>query len=311
LIIPCYNEEAAISQVIADFKRELPEAEIHVFDNNSTDNTVKTASEAGAIVSYERRQGKGNVVRSMFQLVDADIYIMVDGDSTYPADRIHALLSPVLEGKADMVVGSRLMSARSEMKNLNWWGNRLFLFAVNTTFGCRLTDILSGYRVMTREFVRSMPILSKGFQIEAELTIEALHFDMRIIEMPVILRNRPKGGESKIHIISDGLKILWTIFDLFRNVKPLTTFGGAGLMMIAIGVVLGVGVIVEFMQTGMVPRFPTAILATGMVLSGLLSTAIGLILNTLARNFKELRYFLTAIDRRVSAESKSSARIQP
>ncbi len=298
LIIPCYNEQAAIHRVITNFRRELPDAAIHVFDNNSTDRTADIAANAGATVSFETRQGKGNVVKAMFQQVDADIYVMVDGDATYPADKVHDLLAPVLKGTADMVVGSRLLSASSKMKNLNRFGNRLFLLTLNTVFGARLTDILSGYRVFTREFVRSVPVLSRGFQIEAELTIQALHHGMRIAEVPVTLTDRPAGGVSKIRIMTDGAQILWTIFDLFRTYKPLTMFGGTGLALIAVGAALGISVSLEFMKTGLVRRFPTAILATGIVLSGLLSISVGLILNTLSRSFKEIHYQLTVLSQK-------------
>ena len=304
VIIPCYNEEAAIARVITDFKLELPDAEIHVFDNNSTDKSVELSRKSGAIVSFEKRQGKGNVVRSMFQKVDADIYVMVDGDGTYPANCVHKLLDPVLKGDADMVVGSRLLSESSEMKGLNRFGNLLFLLSLNTVFGASLSDILSGYRVMTREFVRLVPVLSSGFQIETELTIEALRHHQRIIELPVTLRRRVGGSESKIRIISDGLKILWTIFDLFRTYKPLTVFGGAGVLAIVVGFVLGFGVVLEFWKTGLVPRFPTAILASALVLSGLLSIAVGLILNTQSRNFKELSYHLTALSQRIEEQQR-------
>lgn len=308
IIIPCYNEEAAISWVIADFRRELPDSDIYVFDNNSTDRTVEIARHYGAIVSFEKRQGKGNVVKSMFQRVDADIYIMVDGDGTYPAERVHDLLGPVLSGNADMVVGSRLLSNSSEMKMLNRLGNWLFRVSVNNIFDSNLTDILSGYRVMTREFVRMVPILSEGFQIETELTIQALHARVRIIEVPVALGKRLPGGESKIRVVSDGFKILWTIFDLFRTYKPLTVFGGTGLLTIAVGLILGIGVVMEFVETGLVPRFPTAILAAALVLSGLLSISVGLILNTLSRNFKELHYKIMSLDHRLESRGSGAAR---
>lgn len=299
VIIPCFNEAATIAQVIADFRRELPLATIHVFDNNSSDDTAAIARSAGALVSYEYRQGKGNVVKSMFQQVDADIYILVDGDTTYPADKVHDLLRPVLDGMADMVVGSRLLDKSSEMQHVNLFGNRLYLFIVNMIFSSSLTDILSGYRVMTREFVRTIPVLSQGFQIETELSIQALHKDMRVWEVPVKLTNRPPGGESKIRIVSDGLKIAYTIFDLFRTYKPLTVFGLAGIILIAVGSAIGFPVIVEYFQTGLVPRLPSAILASGLWLTGLLSISVGLILNTLARNFKELTYQVLSLDRQL------------
>jgi glycosyltransferase involved in cell wall biosynthesis len=303
LVIPCFNEEAAISKVIADFMFELPEAEIYIFDNNSTDRTAEVARKAGAIVSFETRQGKGNVVKSMFQKVDADVYIMVDGDATYPADQVHALLRPALSGEADMVVGSRLLSEASAMKPLNRLGNLLFRMSLNCVFQSRLTDILSGYRVMTRDFVRQVSLLSDGFQIETELTIQALHHRMRIVEVPVTLAERPAGGESKIRFLSDGFNILWTIFDLFRTYKPLTVFGGIGLVMLGLGALLGIAVTLEFLETGLVRRFPTAILATGMVLSGLLAVSVGLILNTLSRSFEELHHRMIALEQRLRGSS--------
>jgi glycosyltransferase involved in cell wall biosynthesis len=298
VVIPCYNEEAAIAKVIADFRRELPDALIYVYDNNSTDKTADIARASGAIVSFEGRQGKGNVVRAMFQEIDADIYIMVDGDTTYPADRIHEMLKPVLEDRAEMVVGSRLLATDTEMKPLNRFGNELFRFGIRTIFGARLTDILSGYRVMTRDFVRSVTLLSEGFQIETELTIQALHQRMRIVEVPVRLTPRPSGGESKIRIVADGVKILFTIVDLFRTYKPLTTFGGLGLLALISGVLLGIRVVVEFVQTGLVLRMPTAVLATGLVISGFFGIAVGLILNTLSRSFKEVQYQMFAFEKR-------------
>ena len=288
-------------------QKELPTAAIHVFDNNSSDRTVEIARAAGATVSYETRQGKGNVVKSMFQDVDADIYIMVDGDTTYPADLIHEMLEPVLKGRADMVVGSRLLAEDSDFKAVNRLGNKIFLFCVNFIFGSSLTDILSGYRIMTRKFVRSIPLFSEGFTIETELTIQALHNRMRIVEIPTRLTKRPEGSSSKIRIISDGSKILWTIFDLFRLYKPLTFFAGGGLLVVAIGIFFGVGVVAEYMRTGLVLRFPTAILATGLVLSGTLSMSVGLILNSLARKFREIHYQVTCMESRLTRVITSPA----
>lgn len=301
VIIPCFNEAATIAQVIADFRKELPSATIHVFDNNSSDDTAAIARAVGAFVSYEYRQGKGNVVKSMFKQIEADIYVLVDGDSTYPANKVHDLLQPVLNGTADMVVGSRLLDKSSEMKQVNLAGNRLFLYVVNMIFGSSLTDILSGYRVMTREFLRTIPVLSSGFQIETELSIQALHKGMRVFEVPVKLSNRPQGSESKIRIVSDGLKISYTIFDLFRSYKPLTVFGLTGIILIVVGSAIGFSVILEYLRTGLVPRLPSAVLAAGLSLAGLLSISVGLILNTLARNFKELTYQILNVDRQLGA----------
>jgi glycosyltransferase involved in cell wall biosynthesis len=300
VIIPCYNEEAAIGEVITRFRHELPHADIHVFDNNSTDRTAQVALQAGAFVSYETRQGKGHVVRAMFKKVDADIYIMVDGDMTYPSDRVHELLSPVLRDQADMVVGSRFMSSDTTMKAPNRLGNWFFRVSINSIFGCRLTDILSGYRVMTREFIRSITVLSEGFQIETELTIQALYHKMRLVEVPVTLSERLAGSQSKISVIADGFRILWTIFDLYRTYRPLTVFGGAGLLLIGMGIILGVIVVLEFIETGLVQRFPTAILASAMVVAGLLAVSVGLILNTLMRSFREVQHKILSLDERIS-----------
>ena len=308
VIIPCYNEEAAIAKVIGDFMHELPNAEIYVFDNNSTDHTAEIASRAGASVFFVRRQGKGNVVQYMFQKVEADIYIIVDGDATYPADKVHDLLDPILKDEADMAVGSRLLSKSSEMNHLNRLGNRLFRKSLNIALRSRLTDILSGYRVMTREFIRRIPLFSEGFQIETELTIQALQHRMRIVEVPITLSKRPTGGESKIRIVSDGFKILWTIFDLFRTYRPLTVFGGAGVCMIVLGLMLGTFVVVEFLETGLVEHFPSAILATGMVLTGLLAISVGLILNTLTRSFKELHHQIITLEERLSNQAQAKSK---
>jgi len=300
VIIPCYNEEAAIGEVVMQFRHELPHADLHVFDNNSTDHTVEVAFQAGAIISSETRQGKGHVVRAMFKKVEADIYVMVDGDMTYPSNKVHDLLSPVLRGEADMVVGSRLLSSATMMKVPNRLGNWFFRVTINSIFGCSLTDILSGYRVMTREFVRSIAILSDGFQIETELTIQALHHKMRIMEVPVTLKERLPGSQSKISVFADGFRIVWTIFDLYRSYRPLTVFGGIGLLMIGAGITLGVFVIFEFIETGMVQRFPTAILASAMVMAGLLAVSVGLILNTLMRSFRDVQHKILALDERFS-----------
>ncbi len=302
VIIPCYNEEAAVGEVITQFQHELPDAEIHVFDNNSMDRTAEVAIQAGAIVSYEKRQGKGHVVRAMFNKVKADIYIMVDGDMTYPPDKVHELLDPVLQDQADMVVGSRFLSSATVMKAPNRLGNWLFRASINSIFGCRLTDILSGYRIMTHEFVRNISVLSDGFQIETELTIQALHHKMRIIEVPVTLRERVAGSHSKISVIGDGFRILWTIFDLYRTYRPLTVFGGVGLFMIGAGIMLGLIVVLEFIETGLVQRFPTAILASAMVVAGLLAVSVGLILNTLMRSFRELQHKIIALDERLQSQ---------
>ncbi len=293
ILIPCFNEELTVGAVVRDFHAEVPEAEIYVFDNNSTDRTVERALEAGARVAHERRQGKGFVVQSMFCQVDADVYVMVDGDATYPAGEVRKLMEPILRGEADMVVGSRLMpGTESEFRLLNKVGNGFFLNAINFIFKVKLSDVLSGYRAFTREFAKNIPVFGGGFETEVELTIKALARGYRITELPVRLTVRPEGSFSKINIAKDGFLILNTILTLFRDYKPLTFFGAMGLVLIAIGFVPGTVVIVEFIKTGLVPRLPSAVLAVGLVLSGMLLIVVGLILHTITRRFQELEYQL-------------------
>ena len=293
ILIPCYNEELTIRQVIEDFRSELPTAEIYVFDNNSNDRTVEIAQSAGARICFERRQGKGYVVQSMFREIEADIYIMVDGDATYPARDVHKLIEPVLRGQADMTVGSRLTStSESEFKKLNRLGNEFFLRTINFIFKVKLSDILSGYRVFNREFVKNIPLFGGGFETETELTIKALARGYRIVECPVDLKARPEGSFSKIRILQDGFLILNTILTLFRDYKPLTFFGAIGLFLIVLGFVPGTVVIVEFIRTGLVPKLPSAVLAVGLVLSGMLGIVVGLILHTITRRFQELDHLL-------------------
>ena len=293
ILIPCYNEELTIGKVVRDFRAELPEAEIYVFDNNSKDRTVECAREAGARIGHELRQGKGFVVQTMFYQVDADVYVMVDGDDTYPPGDVRKLIEPILLGDADMVVGSRLMSSSdSEFRLLNKLGNGFFLGVINFIFKVKLSDVLSGYRAFNREFVKSIPVFGGGFETEVELTIKTLARGYRIVELPVRLTSRPEGSFSKIRIVHDGFVILNTILTLFRDYKPLTFFGGAGLFVFILGSALGAVVVVEFLKTGVVTRLPSAILAVGLVLSGMLFAAIGLVLHTIARRFQELEHQL-------------------
>jgi len=291
ILIPCYNEELTIGNVVREFHAELPEADIYVFDNNSNDRTVACAREAGARIGYERRQGKGFVVQSMFCQVEADVYVMVDGDATYPATEVHRLVQPILLGEADMVVGSRLMQAsESEFRLLNRLGNDFFLQVINFVFKVRLTDALSGYRSFSREFVKNIPVFGGGFETEVELTIKALARGYRITELPVRLISRPEGSYSKIRILQDGFVILNTILTLFRDYKPLTFFGSVGLFLILLGFIPGIVVIIEFFKTGLVPRLPSAVLAVGLVLSGMLLITVGLVLHTITRRFQELEH---------------------
>lgn len=293
VLIPCYNEELTVAGVVNEFRAQLPEADIYVFDNNSSDDTVERARAAGALVSFERRQGKGYVVQSMFRQVDADIYIMVDGDGTYPPAEVHRLIAPVLADEADMVVGSRLHDeSSSQFKSLNRMGNKMFLSVLNSVFKVKITDMLSGYRVFSRRFVKGVPLFGGGFETETELTIKALERGYRVVEVPVDLTTRPEGSFSKIRIVHDGLRILNTILALFRDYKPLTFFGAVGLALIAFSLLPGLIVVLEFFKTGLVLRLPSAVLAVGLALAGMLSITIGLVLHTIVRRSQEFDHQL-------------------
>ena len=291
VLIPCYNEEQTIAQVVLAFRSQLPAARVYVFDNNSTDRTVEHAEETGAIVLREPRQGKGFVVQSMFRRVDADVYVMVDGDATYPPKSVHELIAPIMNGDADMVVGSRLHpETRSDFRQLNRWGNRFVLKVLNSLFGVRLTDILSGYRAFNRKFVKSLPVFGGGFEIETELTIKAVARGFRIVEVPTPLASRPAGSRSKIRFFRDGFLILNTILALFRDYKPLTFFGIAGLVLVLLAVVPGLVVIFEFIRHGAFARPLLTLLSVGLFLSSLLSLAVGLVLHSIARRSQEFDY---------------------
>jgi glycosyltransferase involved in cell wall biosynthesis len=293
ILIPCYNEELTVGQVVREFRQQLPSANIYVFDNNSSDRTVEVATEAGAKIAFEPRQGKGYVVQTMFREVDADIYVMVDGDDTYPPSEVHKLIAPIAAGTADMAVGSRLTNrSDSDFRPLNRFGNRFFRRIINLIFKVKLTDILSGYRVFNRKFAKTIPIFGGGFETEAELTIKALAHGYRIVEMPVDLKRRRLGSYSKIRILQDGLLILNMILTLFRDYKPLTFFGLIGLSLISVGLVPGTIASLEFLRTGSTPRLPAVVLAIGMGLSGLLAIVVGIVLHTIARRFQELDHQL-------------------
>jgi glycosyltransferase involved in cell wall biosynthesis len=310
ILIPCYNEEITIGQVIRDFKLKLPDADVYVYDNNSKDKTVEKAREAGAIVRYEKRQGKGFVIQKMFQEISADIYVMIDGDNTYPAKEIDKLLAPVLRGEADMVVGSRLMSdSDSQFKKLNWFGNKVFLWTINQIFRVKLTDILSGYRVFNRQIVKSLPLFAGGFQTETELTIKALTRGYQITEVPVSLIVRPEGSFSKINIFRDGFLITYMIFSLFRDYKPMTFFGGMGIIIMMLGFIPGTIVIYEFIKTGLVLRLPSAVLAIGLELFGILLITAGIILHTIVRHSQEFDYQLRILSNEIGKNRNESLAI--
>ena len=305
VMIPCFNEELTVAEVVNNFKSVLPEAEIYVYDNNSEDKTVEKARESGAIVRYERRQGKGFVVQRMFREIEADIYIMIDGDSTYSPADVWKLINPILQDEADMVVGSRLMSeSASEFKKLNRFGNKIFLWTINYIFKVRLTDILSGYRAFNRNFVKNIPLFGGGFEIETELTIKALTRNYQVVEIPIDLGVRPEGSSSKINIVRDGFLILNMILSLFRDYKPLTFFGAIGIFLMLCGLPFGAIVILEFLETGLVYRLPSAVLAVGLELAGMLSLTIGLVLHTIVGHAMETEYQLRVIFEEIKKNEK-------
>ena len=289
VLIPCYNEEAAIGQVVHDFRAALPEAAVYVYDNNSRDGTREVAATAGAIVRTEPRQGKGNVVRRMFADIDADIYVLVDGDDTYHAASAPAMIERLRAAQLDMVVGCRESGEQAAYRRGHRFGNALLTGFVATLFGRQFSDILSGYRVFSRRFVKTFPAISAGFETETELTIHALELRMPVDEIVTPYRSRPEGSTSKLNTYRDGLRILHTILKLFRMERPLEFYSlmGAGLVLLAL--LLAAPLFVTYIETGLVPRFPTAILATGLTILASLSMACGLILDTVTRGRQELR----------------------
>lgn len=305
VLIPCYNEEQTISDVVIQFRAQLPAAAIYVFDNNSSDQTAARAQAAGARVFYERRQGKGYVTQSMFRHVDADVYVIVDGDGTYPAAAVHRLLQPILSDEADMVVGSRLHAeSKSEFKQLNAFGNRLVLVVLNLIFRVKLTDILSGYRAFNRKFVKGLPLFGGGFEIETELTIKAIGRGFRITEIPINLTHRPPGSHSKIKFFRDGVVIINTILALFRDYRPLTFFGLVGLALLLVALVPGLFATFNFPQQSPSTRLGSAVLSVGLVLCGLLSLTVGLVLHSIARRSQELEYHLQVITDELRPDSQ-------
>ncbi len=289
VIVPCYNEEAAIAKVIEDFRDALPGAEIYVYDNNSKDRTAEVAAAAGALVRREPLAGKGNVVRRMFADVEADIYIMVDGDDTYDAAAAPAMVDRLIEEQLDLVNGQRVTSIKKAYRPGHRLGNLLLTGLVAAIFGKRIDDMLSGYKVMSRRFVKSIPLLSSGFEIETELAVHALELRMPIAEVPVAYKDRPEGSESKLSTIKDGFKILQTILQLVREERPLSFFTACAVLLVATALGLALPIFVEYFETGLVPRLPTAVLSTGIMLLGFLSFACGLILDTVSRGRREAR----------------------
>lgn len=289
LLIPCYNEELAVAKVVADFHANLPDAVIHVYDNNSSDRTRHVARAAGAVVRSETLQGKGHVVRRMFADVEADVYVLVDGDDTYDAGAAPEMVRMLVENQFDMVTAVRLPVQDDAYRRGHRLGNRLLSFLVCRVFGNRVSDVLSGYRVFSRRFVKSFPALAAGFETETEFTIHALELKMPIGEVATTYRGRSAGSQSKLHTVSDGLRILRTIMMLVKQERPLQSFGATGAVLLTAGLGLGLPVVLEFLQTGLVPRLPTALLATGLVLAASLSFVCGLVLEQVVRGRTELK----------------------
>lgn len=289
VLIPCLNEEKTIGKVIKDFQQALPQATIFVYDNGSIDQSYTIAQQAGAVVHKEFRKGKGSVVRRMFEEINADIYIMVDGDDTYFASDVHILMDPVVNGEADMVVGNRLMQASKE--DLHWLhhiGNRFLMFILNFLFRANFKDILSGYRVMNRDFVKNIPVLAEEFEIEAEMTIQSLERHFRVIEKPIRYQSRPDGSESKIRAFRDGYKILFTIFWILRDYRPMTFFPLIASAFLLPGLTGSILVLTEYLKTHAVSRMPTAVISIGLIIIGILIFLTGFTISTINRRFNEL-----------------------
>jgi glycosyltransferase involved in cell wall biosynthesis len=289
VLVPCYNEERTIATVVADFQRALPQAAVYVYDNNSADGSTAAARAAGALVRREQHQGKGNVVRRMFTDIDADIYVLVDGDATYDAHSARAMIDHLLEGRLDMVVAVRVEQDEVAYRPGHRAGNRLLTAFVAHVFGQTFTDMLSGYRVFSRRFVKSFPVLSGGFEIETELTVHALELGLPVSEWRTPYYARPAGSQSKLNTWRDGLRILWTVVRLYRSERPLTFFTAIGLALALISIGLALPLFETYFEEGTVPRLPTAVLSTGLMLAAALSIACGLILDTVTRGRRELK----------------------
>ena len=290
VLIPCYNEALTIEKVVKDYKDALPEADIYVYDNNSTDGTDDIARKAGAIVKYEYRQGKGNVIRAMFRDIDADCYLMIDGDDTYPAENARQMIDLILKKGGDMVIGDRLSSTyfQENKRPFHNFGNSLVRSLINRLFNANVKDIMTGYRAFSKQFVKSFPVLSKGFEIETEMTIHALDKNFMLYEIPVKYRDRPEGSVSKLSTYSDGFKVLMTISQLFRDYKPFVFFSAISLFLIIISAAFMIPVLVEYFETGLVPRYPTLIVSSIVALMGLIFFFCGIILEVIAKKHRQL-----------------------
>lgn len=290
ILIPCYNEALTIKKVINDFQKELPEADIYVYDNNSTDDTYEIALKEGVIVRKEPRQGKGNVIRQMFFDIEADYYLMVDGDDTYPAEHAHEMINSLREGRADMVIGDRLSNGTYFDENkraFHDFGNNLVKNSINRLYKADIKDVMTGYRGFNRIFVKSFPVMSSGFQIETEFTIHALDKRFKLVEIPIDYRDRPEGSESKLDTFSDGTKVLLTIMKMCKDYKPMLFFTSLSIIFFLLGLICGIPVINEFFHTGFITKVPSSILASGLMIFGLLLLVTGLILDTVVTNTKK------------------------
>ena len=298
VLIPCYNEAITIGKVIQDVKQELPQACIYVYDNNSTDDTAAIATSMGAKVVREHRQGKGNVVRAMFRQIEADVYVLIDGDDTYPANNIHDVMQPILKNEADMVIGERMSNGHYAAENkraFHGFGNGLVIWLINFLFRSKLTDIMSGYRAFNRYYVKTLPVLSRGFEIETEMTIYALHNNYRVAEVPIRFRDRPAGSFSKLNTYKDGFKVLLVIFNLFKDCRPLLFFSMCSLLLGIVGLIIGIPPIIEFLEGGYVYRVPSAILAAALEIIAILLFACGLILDTTVQHKRALNEQLSTL----------------
>ena len=290
VLIPCYNEELTIEKVIKDFRKELPNADIYVYNNNSKDKSAEIAKANGSIVINEYKQGKGNVVRSQFRDIEADIYVMVDGDDTYPAEFVQKLIEPVRNGEADMTIGDRLSNGTYQKENkrpFHELGNNLVKKSINILFSTNLKDIMTGYRVFNKRFVKNMPVLSPKFEIETEMSLYALDKKYIIKEIPIEYRDRPEGSSSKLNTVSDGIKVIKTIVRMFKDYKPFRFFGIISLIFLLLGLLVGVPVLVEFFKTAYITKVPSAILATGFISLAAVAFQCGIVLDTVTRQHRE------------------------
>ncbi|MBP1541077.1 MAG: glycosyltransferase [Prevotella sp.] len=295
ILIPCYNEEQTIAKVVEDFHKQLPQADIYVYDNNSSDGTDKVARHSGAIVRYEERQGKGNVIRRMLSDIEADCYILVDGDDTYPAEYASIMSNNILEDGYDMVIGDRLSATyfQENKRPFHDLGNRLVRYAINKIFHSDIKDIMTGYRAISKRMVRTTSLFSEGFEIETEMTINALDNQLKICQIPVEYRNRPDGSISKLNTFSDGIRILLTIFKLFRDYKPLRFFSYISIVLVILSILFLLPIFIDYFNSGLVPRFPTLIVCSFVILFAILLWLCGLILEVLLNRHRQIRFLIS------------------